>query len=139
LGTHLGSAACSGGDDSGECPGGRATAVGHWLCGTCGRLATEVEAAHALQAVGVLSKTRDCAGFERFLERVRDGTMLPLHDNHHVTVSVKYALAQLYADRISGKLYSRYDRVPDMFLTFLRGSVDYVVHKCTKFTYTVFG
>lgn len=106
LGTHLGSAACAGGGDGGgKCSGGRATAVSQWLCATCGRLATDVEAAGALQVVGALSKTRDCAGFERFLERVRDGTMLPLHNDHHVTVSVKYAMAQLYADRISGKLY----------------------------------
>ncbi|KAL4089800.1 hypothetical protein QTP88_024764 [Uroleucon formosanum] len=100
LGTHLGSVACSGGS-GGQCVGGRATATGRWLCSTCGRLATDVEAAHALQAVGELTKTRDCAGFERFLERVCDGTMPPLHADHHVTVGVKYALTQLYADRIS--------------------------------------
>jgi len=107
--------ACGGGG-GGQCPDGRATAAGRWLCPTCGRLATDVEAAHALQAVGALSKTRDCAGFERFLERVRDGTMPPLHANHHLTVGVKYALTQLYADRISGKLYSWYSGTPNTFL-----------------------
>ncbi|XP_060852323.1 SET domain-containing protein SmydA-8-like [Rhopalosiphum padi] len=96
LGTHMGSAACGG-----QCPSGRATAAGRWLCATCGRPAADPEAVQAVRAVGVLSKTRDCAGFEQFLERVRGGTMPPLHDNHHVAVGVKYALAQLYDDRIS--------------------------------------
>lgn len=99
LGTHLGSAACGS-----QCSGGMATAAGRWLCATCGRPADDPEAVQAVRAVGALSKNRDCAGFERFLERVRDETMPPLHDNHHVVVGVKYALAQLYGSRISGKL-----------------------------------
>ncbi|KAE9539884.1 hypothetical protein AGLY_005136, partial [Aphis glycines] len=95
LGTHLGSAACGG-----RCSGGVATAAAG--CATCGRPADDPEAvSQAVRAVGALSKSRDCAGFERFLERVRDGTMPPLHDNHHVAVGVKYALVQLYDDRIS--------------------------------------
>ncbi|CAH1736023.1 unnamed protein product [Aphis gossypii] len=95
LGTHLGSAACGG-----PCSGRVAAAAAG--CATCGRPADDPEAEQrAVRAVGVLSKSRDCAGFERFLERVRDGTMPPLHDNHHVAVGVKYALVQLYGDRIS--------------------------------------
>lgn len=96
LGTHLGSAACGG-----QCPGGRATATDQWLCGTCERPVADGDAALAQSTVAGLSRT-NCAGFERFLKRVRDGTMLPLHADHHVTVAVKYALAQMYADRISG-------------------------------------
>jgi hypothetical protein len=60
-----------------------------------------VDVTEAERVVRALDKT-DCTGFERFLERVREGTMTPLHDDHYVTVGVKYALIQLYADRIPG-------------------------------------
>lgn len=97
LGTHLGSAACR------ACVRGRALAdtAGRWVCATCGQRSEHVDVAEAERVVRSLDRT-DFTGFERFLERVRGGTMAPLHSDHYVTVGVKYALAQLYGDRIPG-------------------------------------
>lgn len=89
LGTHIGSSAC------GSCDAGRP--VADHRCSVCVNGADEAQ-----KRVRSLSKT-DCAGFERFLERVYAGDVRPLHADHHITVSVKYALAQLYGDRVSGR------------------------------------
>lgn len=78
LGTYLGSAVCAAGHDD------------------------DYGAAEAERHVRALPKT-DCAGFERYLERVYAGDT-PVHANHYVAVNVKYALAQLYGDRdVSGR------------------------------------
>lgn len=98
LGTHLGSLACT------ECDTGRATATAadFWRCTSCGREANGADAvAEAERRIRLLSKT-DFAGFELFLEQVYAGTKRPFHANHYTVVGVKYALAQLYGDRISG-------------------------------------
>lgn len=99
LGTHVGSVACR------WCAKGRLPA-GHRGCTDCGREAGDADVVgdvdKAQRSVRSLSKT-DCTGFERFLERVYAGELRSLHADHHVTVNVKYALAQLYGDRVSGQ------------------------------------
>lgn len=101
LGTHLGSMACT------ECDAGRATitAVDIWRCASCGRETDGADrVAEANRYVSSLSKT-NCGGFELFLEQVYAGAMRPLHTDHYTVVGVKYALAQLYGDRIAGQGY----------------------------------
>lgn len=95
LGTHLGSVTCV------ACGRGHAVTdtTGWWQCTSCGQQSENVDVTEAELLVRSLDKT-DCTGFERFLERVRGGAMSPLHADHYVTVGVKYALAQLYSDRI---------------------------------------
>ncbi|VVC43205.1 Zinc finger, MYND-type [Cinara cedri] len=99
LGTHLGSIACR------ACATGRVpiTADGPWQCTGCGRRTDDsggdgvAEAEHHVRS---LSRA-DGAGFERFVKQVYASEWLPLHAGHYVTVGAKYALAQLYSNRIS--------------------------------------
>lgn len=96
LGTHLGSVTC------GECREGLVTLTANlWRCETCGRQTDGGDTSEAERRVCSLGKT-DLGGFELFLEQVYAGSMSPLHGDHYVPVSVKYALAQLYGDRIAG-------------------------------------
>ncbi|XP_050434775.1 SET domain-containing protein SmydA-8-like [Adelges cooleyi] len=96
FGTHLGSAVCSdcGGyvaPDRVECSGG---------CGTeHDRVAYELKVAEAERRVRSFDRT-DLQAFEDFLERQVYGPTRLFHCNHFVAVSVKYALTQLYNDRI---------------------------------------
>lgn len=93
LGTQLGSAACP------AC-GTVGPATSTDICLNCGEC-IDGDVTDAERAVRSLDKT-DCTGFERFLEQSATGTMRPLHSNHYITVGVKYALTQLYSDRLSG-------------------------------------
>lgn len=100
LGAHLGSDACR------ACPGGRVP-PDHGRCSECGhewldsdRDTFERREADAERHVRSLQPT-DLAGFELFLEQVRERAV-PLHHDHHVAVGVKYALVQLYGDTLSG-------------------------------------
>lgn len=98
LGTHFGSAACP------ACTTGRAPAVADrpWRCTGCGGKtdggATLDEAEEHVRSLG----KADRAGFERFVEQVYAGEWPLLHADHYIAVGAKYALAQLYNDRISG-------------------------------------
>lgn len=96
LGTHLASAVC------GECGTGRTTAADRWRCASCGGRTDDDGVAEAERRVRSLSRS-DSAGFERFLEQVYAGDMRPLHADHYVAVGVKYALVQLYGDRVTGQ------------------------------------
>lgn len=98
LGTHIGSVACR------TCNAVQVVAesVKHcWPCQICGRQ-TDGNAVEAEQQIRSLDR-RELFDFEQFVEQVHSDTMPPLHANHYTTVSVKYALAQLYDERITGE------------------------------------
>lgn len=101
LGTHLGSVACR------TCGalGPATTAADVCQCANRSQCSTDRDVADAERTVRSFDKT-DCTGFERFLEKSVTGAMRPLHSNHYITVAVKYALTQLYSDRISGSNHS---------------------------------
>lgn len=101
LATNIGSDACQ------ACTAGRLS-PGHPECDRCGHRQSDADRSSlercvddAERRVRAIGKT-DCSGFELFLEQVRANAVPPLHADHYVAVGVKYALVQLYSDRISG-------------------------------------